>query len=197
MRFWVNLAEDRSSCWIWPNRWCRYKTNTHIHTQDPLTWWDTFDIHILPVGERFKQTRTEFSGSLMPSSDFLSTLFLFLFSFLSSLHLPSIASSIQPELVVWMRGADHPGEKWGGSHYPQKCRGPTKGPWDIRVRERGRQRGGEIGEDMKECISEGEGRDWLGWRDEGTDKERQRWEREKRWNGVKHCFLFIISTYAL
>lgn len=58
--------------------------------------------------------------------------------------------------------ADHPGEKWGDRVTPQKCRGPTKGPWDIRARERGSPReGGEIGEDMKECISEGE-IDWDG-----------------------------------
>lgn len=59
---------------------------------------------------------------------------------------------------------DHPGEKWGDHVTPQKCRGPTKGPWDIRARERGsegRLVRGEIGEDMKECISKGE-IDWDG-----------------------------------
>lgn len=48
---------------------------------------------------------------------------------------------------------------------PQKCRGPTKGLWDIRTRERGSPReggGGEIREDMKECISGGGEIDWDG-----------------------------------
>lgn len=162
-----------SSCWMWPNRWYRY---AHTHAHNPVTWCDALDMHALPATVRYEWTRMRFNGCF-------TYLLSYSFSILSfSVVLPpsplSSAAPFSPELVVWMRGAGHPREKWGGSRYPQKCRGPTKGPWDIRVRERGRQREGEIGEHMKECISEGGGWDWLGSRNEGMDKERWRWEKE-------------------
>lgn len=50
---------------------------------------------------------------------------------------------------------------------------------------------------MKECISERERereRDWLGWRDEGTDKERWRWDQRMAECGK--TLLFIITVKA-
>lgn len=115
-------------------------------------------------------------------------------SALFSLHLPSHRQLHSARACCLNERSGPPWGEMGGSHYPQKCRGPTKGPWDIRVRERGQQREGEIGEHMKECISGGGGRDWLGWRDEGMDKERWRWEK----GGVERgetLFLFYYNLY--
>lgn len=110
---------------------------------------------------------------------------------------PLSACSIQPQLVVWMRGADHPGEKWGRSHYPQKCKGPTKGSGDIGVRERGWQGEMEKQESTwKSALVRGGG-DWLGWGDERMDKEKWRWERDGRGSWMKTLILFFLINTSI